>query len=236
MMQIIPVLDLSRGLVVHAKKGDRKNYLPINSHLCPSSNPIETIKCFLNLYAFTRIYIADLDALQHQSDNVDIIESICKVYPKLEIWLDTGVSLIKYYLENPKFDSLRIILSTESIESISTFISLMNIYAHHRFIFSIDYKSGAILGPKDLLLADDQWPTDILILNLDHVGANDGINIPSQLNHHALFQAHNTYYGGGVRNINDLYKLKTLGAAGALLSTALHNKMITTSDLASLSQ
>lgn len=236
MMQIIPVLDLSRGLVVHAKMGNRKNYLPINSHLCPSSNPIEIIKCFLNLYTFKSIYIADLDALQHQSENVDIIESICIVYPKLEIWLDTGLSLIKHYLENPKSDSLRIILSTESIDSISTFISLMNNYAHHSFIFSIDYKSGAILGPRDLLLAKEQWPTDILILNLDHVGAKDGINIPAQLNYHDLFQAHNTYYGGGIRNCNDLYKLKILGAAGALLSTALHNKTITKNDLLSFSQ
>lgn len=235
-MQIIPVLDVSRGLVVHAKKGDRKNYLPINSHLCPTSNPIEIIKCFLSLNAFKSIYIADLDALQHQSENVDIIESICTVYPKLEIWLDTGLSLIKHYLENPKFDSLRMILSSESIDSKSTFNSLMNNFAHHSFIFSIDYKSGAILGPRDLLLAKEQWPTDILILNLDHVGAKDGINIPPQLNYQDLFQAHNTYYGGGIRNCNDLYKLKKLGAAGALLSTALHNKTITRSDLLSFSQ
>ena len=234
MMQIIPVLDLSKGLVVHAKKGDRTRYLPILSRLCLSASPIEVIRCLLNLYAFKRIYIADLDALRRQDDNVNTIESICRVYPELEVWLDTGISLIKHYLENPKFDALRMVLSTESIDSISTLGRLMNTYANHRFIFSIDYKCGSLLGSHELLQAKQQWPADILILNLDHVGASDGINIPAELNHNALFQTYNTYYGGGIRNYKDLYKLKTLGAAGALLATALHAKTISKSDLLSL--
>ena len=235
-MQIIPVLDLSKGLVVHAKKGDRENYLPINSHICLSSDPFEIINCFLSLYEFKSIYIADLDALQQQSDNTDIIVSICKLYPKLEIWLDTGLSLIKYYLQDLKFDSLRLILSTESIDSISTFTSFIHEYTNHRFVLSIDYKSGAILGLNELLHTQELWPTDTLILNLDHVGANDGINLPVEFNQPTLFQTHNIYYGGGIRNCKDLGRLKTLGAAGALISTALHNKAITRSDLLTASQ
>lgn len=232
-MQIIPVLDISEGLIVHAKKGERKNYLPIASRLCASSTPFDIIESMLNLYAFRRIYIADLDALQQQNDNIDTIGSICQKYPELEIWLDTGLSLANHYLENLEFTSLRIVLSTESINSISTFTSFVNRYAHHNFIFSIDYKSGTVLGSYELLQAREQWPTDILILNLDHVGTGKGISIPAQLSH-SLFQKHNAYYGGGIRNCNDLHKLKVMGATGALLSTALHSKAITRSELISI--
>ena len=235
-MQIIPVLDLSKGLVVHAKKGDRKNYLPITSHLCSCSNPIEIINSLLSLSDFKSIYIADLDALQQQGNNIDIIESICKAFPRLEIWLDTGLSMINDYLDNLKSSVLRLILSTESVDSLSTFITLINNNPQHQFIFSIDYISGEILGPHDLLQSPEQWPADILILNLDHVGSNQGISIPSQLNQYDLFQSHNIFYGGGIRNYKDLRKLKILGATGALVSSALHNKAISKNDLLSLSQ
>ena len=82
-MQVIPVLDLLNGLVVHAKKGDRRNYLPVDSQLCPSSNPTELISCLLSLYDFKCIYIADLDALQYQGNNSGIVETICQNYPEL---------------------------------------------------------------------------------------------------------------------------------------------------------
>ena len=105
-MQIIPVLDLYRGSTVRAIKGHRKNYQPIKSHICPSSNPMEIINYFLRLYDFKCIYIADLDALLQQGNNINTIESICQAYPKLEIWLDTGPSLIKYYLEDCEYKLL----------------------------------------------------------------------------------------------------------------------------------
>ncbi len=234
-MQIIPVLDLSRGLVVHAKKGDRKNYLPIASRLCTSPNPPDVIASMLDFYPFKRIYIADLDALQQQGDNSDTVTAIRQAYPQLEIWLDTGLSLVKYYLENPESTPLRIVLSTESIGSTSTLTACMNHYARHDFIFSIDYRSEKLLGPRELLQAQEQWPRDVLILNLDHVGTGKGINVPAQLDL-SLFQTHNAYYGGGIKSGNDLHRLKAMGAAGVLLSTALHNKAITGSELLSLNK
>ena len=235
-MQVIPVLDLLNGLIVHAKKGDRRNYLPVDSQLCPSSNPTELISCLLSLYDFKCIYIADLDALQYQGNNSGIVETICQNYPELEIWLDTGLDLISHYLKSISHNSLRIILSTESIGSISTFIKLIDRYANHPFLLSIDYKSGELLGPHKILEIREYWPADIIILNLDHVGSNEGIKLPAELNRQALFENHQTFYGGGVRNCKDLYKLKTLGIKGALLTTALHNKAITKSDLLSLNQ
>lgn len=235
-MQIIPVLDLSKGVVVHAIHGKREKYQPINSNLCSSSDPMEIINCFLNLNSFKTIYIADLDALEQLNDNTNIIESICITFPHLEIWLDTGTSLFNQYLNNSYFDNLRLILSSESINSSSTFETFVNKYKHHRFILSLDFKSGEILGSKELLLNKQQWPSDIIILNLDNVGTNNGISVPRQLDNLDLFHTHNTFYGGGIRDQNDLYELDKLGAAGALISTSLHNKSLNKEDLSSLNQ
>ena len=38
-MQIIPVMDISNGLVVHAINGERQNYKSIKSQICSSALP-----------------------------------------------------------------------------------------------------------------------------------------------------------------------------------------------------
>ena len=235
-MQIVPVLDLSKGLVVHAKKGDRENYQPISSRLCSSAKPIEIVNLLFDLHSFKSLYIADLDALQKQGENTEIIESICNQYPEIEIWLDTGTNLIKHYLESLNLNSLRLILSTESIESISSFASIIDTYPTHNFLLSIDYRSSNILGLNILDQPDPIFPADILVLNLDNVGSNQGIAIPPQINQQSLFNSHKLFYGGGIRNNKDLLKLKKIGFSGALISSALHSGEISREDLRNFSQ
>lgn len=235
-MIIVPVLDLSNGLAVHANKGDRINYQPISSHLCSSANPIEIVNIFLELYDFKSLYIADLDAIQKQGNNIEIIESICSQHPELEIWLDTGVKLIKHYIEGLQFNSLRLILSTESTDSISSFNSIIDNYPTHSFLLSIDYLSGNILGLNLLDQPNSKLPTDILVLNLDNVGSNHGIVIPTQINYQSLLNSHKLFYGGGIRNNKDLNKLKKIGFTGALVASALHNGELSRDDLRILSQ
>ena len=230
-MQIVPVLDLSKGLVVHAKKGIRRHYRPIQSSLCPTAYPVGVVQNFMELFDFHTLYIADLDAIVLQGHNADVVQGICVEYPELEIWLDTGPSLISHYLDNPITPSLRIILSTESLHSASILISLRNAYRDHRFVLSLDYKSNSILGSQEIMQERDSWPSDIVVLNLDHVGTCSGVNFPAIPNQQTLFAMHKIYYGGGIRNYADLLQLKNLGAAGALLSTALHEKTVTKTEL-----
>ena len=235
-MQIIPVLDLSKGQVVHAKKGSRKHYRPIQSALCPSSHPAEIVYGFLKLYPFRTLYIADLDAIEQQGDNLDIIQALCLEYPKLEIWLDSGLSLVDHYLGNQKYLALRIILSTESARSASAISSLITHYPDHPFILSVDYRAGAVLGSEDLMQTRELWPLDVIVLNLDQVGTGNGIAFPSGLNLQELLDPFNIYYGGGIKTSTDLQQLKNLGANGVLLASALHSKTINREDLLYFSQ
>ena len=230
-MKIIPVLDLYKGFVVHAVKGDRKNYKPIDSRLCNSSDPLQIIKGLLANYNFKCVYIADLDALESQGNNIKTIESIIYSYPKLEIWLDTGDKLIQYYLDTHSTDQVRIILSTESIRSLSSYKHYLDSNPNHKFILSIDYISGKILGPDELIQSQSYWPSDVLVLNLDRVGSNKGIQIPEIINSNTLMKRFNIFYGGGVKNLSDLNDLKSIGVTGALVSTALHKEKILKEDL-----
>jgi len=235
-MYIIPVLDLCNGVAVHAVKGAREKYQPVSSRLCSSSNPIDVISCYLDFYSFKRIYIADLNAIEQLDDNSKTIESICNLFPKLEIWLDTGIPLIKHYLNNESLSNLRIILSTESVRPPYTLDSLIKNRSKNKFILSIDYKFGELLGTKDLLQNLNQWSSEIIILNLDGVGTNNGVKVPKQITNLNLFRTHNAFYGGGIKSIKDLQYLNSLGATGALISTSLHNLTITKDEITLLSQ
>ncbi|MGH1537227.1 MAG: HisA/HisF-related TIM barrel protein [Gammaproteobacteria bacterium] len=235
-MQIVPVIDLCKGVVVHAVKGNRKEYKAIDSKISPSPNPLDVITNLLTISNFSSIYVADLGALEQQNNHINIIESICEKFPNLTIWLDTGYTLIKHYLQLPNNHNLRLILSSESLPSTEALSSLINQYPKHDFILSLDYKANKLLGAIDLLQHIHLWPKDVIVLNLSNVGAKCGSQFPHELDKNMLTNNFNIYYGGGVRNLSDIQKLKSLNFTGALISTALHNSNITTKDIDLISQ
>ena len=88
-MNIIPVLDLMNGKVVHAKHGERHRYLPIQSKLTPSCEPIAVIEALLALYPFKQLYIADIDAIQSTGHHTHLIQDLQVKFPDLEIYSKT---------------------------------------------------------------------------------------------------------------------------------------------------
>jgi uncharacterized protein related to proFAR isomerase len=52
-VKIIPVVDVLKGIVVHAVRGKRKEYQPLKSVLCASTDPVEVA---VALRAFGRYY------------------------------------------------------------------------------------------------------------------------------------------------------------------------------------
>src|SRR6476661_3097092 len=93
-MEIIPVIDLMHGQVVHARLGQRQHYQPMQSSLCGSSTPIDIINALLELYPFEQLYIADLAAIQGLSNHFKADQAIQKAFPQLEVWLDSGIANI----------------------------------------------------------------------------------------------------------------------------------------------
>ena len=51
-MLIVPVIDLCKGVVVHALKGNRKEYKAIDSKLCSSASPLVVINAYLKVFNF----------------------------------------------------------------------------------------------------------------------------------------------------------------------------------------
>lgn len=228
-MEIIPVIDLMHGQVVHARFGQRQHYQPIQSKLSHSSAPINIVSALLELYPFERLYIADLGAIQGQSNHFQTIQLIKDEFPHLEIWLDSGISRVDA-LHALKDFPVSHVIGSENITSIDAMIDLKQILAGE-FILSLDFNAQGFLGPIDLLNNAQYWPKKIIAMTLAKVGSDQGVDLQRLKSFIDEKFVHLVYAAGGIRNLDDLKLISEIGATGALIASALHTKQLTNADI-----
>ena len=73
--RVIPVIDILNSKAVHAKKGKRELYKPLNSKIIPTSEPFRIIKTLNNSYEFDEFYIADLDSIMNRNPNLALLSA-----------------------------------------------------------------------------------------------------------------------------------------------------------------
>ncbi len=241
-MHIIPVIDILNGEVVHAKKGERQHYQPIQSLLTPSSKPLEIVTALLDYYPFQQLYIADLNAIQKVGNtchsNYSVIVSIVQNFPKLKIWLDAGINNAEEREIWGKIN-VTLVVGSENFTSIDHYLSLnfdqtINETSNPSFVLSLDFMPNGYQGPKELLANTKYWPKDVVLMSLANVGANQGTNIKLLEQFKQESSRFNLYVAGGVRSIDDLIALKRAGIHGTLVATALHLKQLSYSQLEGL--
>ena len=88
-MRIVPVLDLKRGTVVHARRGDRAGYAPLCSPLVDGSDPVTVARALCAHTGSDRLYVADLDAIAGAPADVETLRRLAAV---AELWVDAGAT------------------------------------------------------------------------------------------------------------------------------------------------
>ncbi len=235
-MQIIPVIDLLNGVVVHAKRGQRQHYQPIQSQLTASSAPLDIVAALLQLYPFQTLYIADLDAICGTGNNVSVVEAISQAHPQLTIWLDCGIAQMNaraLYLGK----QIRPVVGSENIASLQDYRAIS--YAcQSKHVLSLDYSATSAMGISELHESARFWPDDTICMTLNVVGSAEGADMHRLNEIMRLNNARKTpsriYAAGGVRGLDDLQALASMRVAGALVATALHQQQISGTDLESL--
>jgi len=232
-MQIIPVLDLWQNQVVHARAGQRTEYKPIQSKLCDSSEAVEILKALAANYPISHCYIADLNALQQQTPQIEIINDLARHFPQLTFYVDSGLrTLADYEIWAAAYATQRIypVLGSETLAS---FVDYQQIRAKaENSILSLDFFQGQFLGDKALLENSESWTKTVILLNLHRVGTQNGVEL-AQLQQFQQRAPHCVWIAaGGVRELKDLYNLQQQGAAGVLCATALHDLSLTPQNMA----
>ncbi len=229
MMQIIPVIDLLNGAIVHAQQGQRQNYKPIKSLLTHSNKPLAIVAALLDVYPFSQLYIADLNAIQQSGDNFNVIRTIAQKFPQLKLWIDAGAHSIQPIAHS------NVILGSENFPELEIFLACKN-QQKECFVLSLDFMPNGYQGPAELLESSQYWPQDVIVMSLQNVGANQGANANLMQKIMTLASGKNLYAAGGIRHAQDLNLLKKMGVHGALIATALHQKQLLTDEIKSLSQ
>ncbi len=234
-MDIVPVVDLRGGQVVHARMGRRHDYRPIATPLSRTSRPEDVVAGLLGVGAFRRLYVADLDAIEsrgtvdpiHQDGHLvpkarhhdDALRRIAAAYPALEIWVDRGTSTLPEATAWLHANPATLVLGSESLADTRPVHALRG---HPRVVLSLDFRADRFTGPPELLQDAGCWPDRVIAMTLARVGAASGPDIDCVASLAARAGTRRIYAAGGVRHDADLLALQRAGAHGALAATALH--------------
>lgn len=230
-MEIIPVIDLMNGHVVHAKRGERQHYQPIQSGLCRGSRPIDIVNALLRLYPFKRLYFADINAIQKNGDHADILTQLRDEHPNLDIWLDAGFSQ-SGSIEKWQRHGIQCVIGSESLASITAFQDICKTCPQAP-VLSLDFRQ-TFIGPSGLDQTPTLWPDQIILMSLERVGSDLGPDFERLTHFSKLLKNTMLYAAGGVRYLDDLWQLKRMGMTGVLVASALHTGMITRETLLAL--
>jgi phosphoribosylformimino-5-aminoimidazole carboxamide ribotide isomerase len=235
-MLLIPVIDLMRGQVVHARRGERDNYRPILSSLCAGSNAMEIVAALLALHPFSILYIADLDAIQNNGKNINIIKYLHNSFAGLTLWLDAGISDAASFATLAAPNVARIVIGSETLRD----TDLLQLRSENKLakiapVLSLDFHGEQFRGASSLQRDPNLWPDDVIVMTLARVGADNGPDFERLAQFLALAQQtaphKKIYAAGGVRHVADLHRLRDMGVSGALIASALHDGRITRDDL-----
>lgn len=219
MIRIIPVIDIMKGIVVHAIEGKREQYRPLSQSLISKTYlPYDVLCSFKNL-GFKEVYIADLDSILSKGSNRKILPEARKL--GFKVLLDIG----RLGLAMKDFDETLFVIGTEYLKP-----SEFNIVNER--VLSLDMISDYVLfkdSKKELVDVLKELKKihvrKLLIINLDRVGTFRGPNLKVA----RIVRKHydsELIVGGGVRNVEDVLALKDIGINGVLVASAIHKGTI----------
>jgi phosphoribosylformimino-5-aminoimidazole carboxamide ribotide isomerase len=237
-LKIIPVIDVLGGVAVHAVRGRRKDYQPLKSVLCASTDPVD-VAASLKAFGFGELYVADLDAITGGQPSFSLFKRIADKVG-FEMMVDAGVTNMRRAEEVLDSGVSKVIIGTETLRSLSFVAEAVESLGNERIVVSLDLMGNRILSGFELgRLAEPitflreleaLGISQIIVLDLARVGSPEGANLTFLQEVLRNIKA-KVLVGGGVRDVKDLTELKNLGVFGVLVATALHSGKISPENL-----
>jgi HisA/HisF family protein len=225
-MDVIPVIDVRRGVAVHARQGQRSEYRPLDTPLARGTDPVVVAGGFLSLFPFRTMYVADLDGIEGRGRNAELPRQLAAALPGVAFWIDDGGTAHGGLATA----GVMPVIGSESLSGADDLKRMRN-EPPDRFVLSLDFRAESFMGPQALLEDAALWPDRVIVMALACVGAGAGPDLQTLSDLIARAGARRVYAAGGVKNSADLEVLREAGAAGALVATALHAGTITAGDL-----
>jgi phosphoribosylformimino-5-aminoimidazole carboxamide ribotide isomerase len=240
-MRVIPVIDLKRGVAVHAIRGERERYRPLRSRVAEGSDPVDVTRAVRDRLGLDELYVADLDAIAGGAGRPGVLAALTH---EARVMADTGAATAVAVARLIELGVARVVIGTETLPGTDAFARLRSELPDAPLVLSLDLRGGQVLSPDPALAglaaADafarltDAGVREAIVLDLARVGSGAGPDVALVDELHARFPDVELLAGGGVRDAADLRALAGVGAAGALVATALHGGAIGAAELRAL--
>lgn len=251
-MDIIPVLDLARGLAVRAQAGDRSRYEPVASALAPDAgdDPVAIMRAFRSRLGATACYVADLDAIQGGAVQRAMLRELAQLETGFAgaILVDAGAHTPESSFEVLAAGASEVVIGLETLRAFTDLRDIVHVVGESRVVFSLDLRMGSPIlhpamhdaegaAPDALGLATQAMETGVgtmVVLDLARVGTGCGTDLGLLEALRRRFPLVRLLAGGGVLARRDLDRMRDAGCDGALVASAIHAGTITAADLADL--
>jgi phosphoribosylformimino-5-aminoimidazole carboxamide ribotide isomerase len=251
-MEIIPVIDVARGVAVHAQGGVREAYAPVRSAIAPDhpGDPLALVRAYRDVLGATACYVADLDALQGGPIQRGLIRELAGFQTGFtgELLVDAAASGPDGALEVLSCGASDAVIGMETLRSFADLRVIVEVAGPNRVIFGLDLRLGApVVNPRldDLTgahadavsLAEqavNSGVTSVLVLDLARIGSGVGVDLGLV---DLLRRRHpqiRLLAGGGVLTRKDLERMEDAGCDGALVASAIHAGRIGSEDVRAL--
>jgi uncharacterized protein related to proFAR isomerase len=262
-VRVVGVIDLKDGTAVHAVRGERERYRPVQSVIASEDgNPLALARAFCSELGLDELYVADLDAITGRSEHAARSDAATRSDPaaasaggaphhtallaalarEARVMVDAGVTEPAAARALLDLGAERVIVGTETLSGGDALERLLAELPDGAVILSVDLRERRVLSPDPQLAgltAIDALRLlprvrEAIVLDLARVGSGAGPDVALIAEIHATFPGLELLAGGGVRDAGDLRALDAAGAAGALVATALHGGVIGPRELAEL--
>jgi len=224
-MIIFPAIDIKCGECVRLFKGDFSTVQKV------AESPIETAKSFFDCGA-EWIHMVDLDgALDSTPQNSQIFIDVAK-NSGLKVEVGGGIrsmETIEFYLEN---GISRVILGSAALSNPELVIASCKKYgdkiavgidARNRFVAANGWLDTSKVDFIDLAKSVEQAGVGCIIFtDISKDGTLSGPNI-SQLDEINNATQCNIIASGGIKNIDDIYSLKSMNLYGAICGKSIYS-------------
>lgn len=243
-MELIPVLDLMRGVAVHARGGARQQYRPVQSKLLAGSAgyPVALARVYRAKLGATSCYVADLDAIDGGPPQNDLIRALASPIVGFGpgLMVDAAVTAPETALGLVAEGASKVIVGLETLSGLADLRKIVQGVGGERVIFSLDLKDGKPIhrglerianrdnvGLELGARAAEAGCAGVLVLDISAVGSAAGPRSLDLIDAFKRLLGVRVYSGGGVRSEDDLRILESAGCDAVLVGTALHDGAIT---------
>ncbi len=243
-MRVIPVMDLKDGLAVHAIRGQRAQYRPVAGRLVADGDPRALLRAYRQVLGLHEAYIADLNAIQGHGHHRDLLAGLAQE-ADMALMVDAGVTDSVQAVEMLAHGVRKVVVGSETLATRRDLEEIGRRLPAGQLVFSLDMRGGQVLARDSdlaalaplavLRAAYESGCCEVILLDLARVGTAAGPDRELIAAAHACCPGLAILAGGGVRNVEDLAGLRSAGASGALVATALHSGAIDRHEIAKLS-